>query len=456
MGNCFDKRNQSATCEKPNAQSTSSNKSQKVTYKDDDRMINNTVNVSAKSSIKKDHTTVTEASRNTEELQPINNLINVTIFTYKELIAATDYFRPDLILGEGGFGLVYKGVIDDNVRAGFTSTKVAVKELNPDGYQGDREWLAEVNYLGQFCHPNLVRLIGYCCEDKHRLLVYEYMACGSLDTHLFRRKNTLTWPLRIKIALDAAKGLACLHEAERPIIYRDFKTSNILLDANFNAKLSDFGLAKEGPTGDQTHVSTRVMGTYGYAAPEYIRTGHLTTKSDVFGFGVVLLEIMVGKRALDKKRPRQEQSLVDWARPLLIRTTQLLRIIDPKLQGQYSSKNAADVANLAHRCLNENPKIRPTMSEVVELLEIYNQDREQEEDSEEDSSEEDSEEDAYNIGKLESRSIFHDTRRNRRRIKSDPPPKEFDYHYCHSKPRSSADRYEKYGRSLWNEGNLYI
>nr|XP_027191960.1 probable serine/threonine-protein kinase PBL17 isoform X3 [Cicer arietinum] len=213
-------------------------------------------------------------SMNIKELREGAGYSNVDIFTYQELRLATKHFRPDFILGEGGFGVVYKGVIDDSVRTGYKSTEVAIKELNREGFQGDREWLTEVNYLGQFSHPNLVKLIGYCCEDEHRLLVYEFMASGSLEKHLFRRAgSTLNWSKRMKIALHAARGLAFLHGAERPIIYRDFKTSNILLDADFNAKLSDFGLAKDGPMGDQTHVSTRVMGTYGYAAPEYVMTG---------------------------------------------------------------------------------------------------------------------------------------------------------------------------------------
>ncbi|CAN6551977.1 unnamed protein product [Malus baccata var. baccata] len=310
------------------------------------------------------------ASKNVKDLRQSPGYINVSIFTYDEMSLATKRYRPDLILGEGGFGVVYKGVIDDTVRAGYKTTQVAIKELNREGYQGDREWLAEVNYLGQLSNPNLVKLIGYCCEDDHRLLVYEYMASGSLEKHLFRRVGcTLTWSRRMKIALDAAKGLAFLHGAERPIIYRDFKTSNILLDGDFNAKLSDFGLAKEGPMGDQTHVSTRVMGTYGYAAPEYVMTGHLTARSDVYGFGVVLLELLLGRRAMDKSRPGQEHNLVEWARPLLNHNKKLLRIVDPRLEGQYSLKTAMKVAHLAYQCLSQNPKGRPLMSQVVELLE---------------------------------------------------------------------------------------
>ncbi|CAM8890155.1 unnamed protein product [Rhodiola kirilowii] len=240
--------------------------------------------------------------KDVKDLRQGSSYINVDSFSYEEMRTATKQFRPDLIVGEGGFGIVYRGTLDEAVRAGSKTVKVAIKELNPEGFQGDREWLAEINYLGQLSHPNLVKLIGYCCEDEHRLLVYEYMESGSLEKNLFRRTGpTLTWSTRMKIALDAARGLAFLHGAERPIIYRDFKTSNILLDEDYNAKLSDFGLAKEGPMGDQTHVSTRVMGTYGYAAPEYVMTGHLTARSDVYGFGVVLLELLIGRRAMDKK-----------------------------------------------------------------------------------------------------------------------------------------------------------
>ncbi|XP_011017591.1 PREDICTED: serine/threonine-protein kinase At5g01020 isoform X2 [Populus euphratica] len=315
-------------------------------------------------------TSTPSVPKNVTDLRNSPGYGNVDIFTYEEMKLATKQFRPDYILGEGGFGVVYKGVIDESVRTLYKTTYVAIKELNPDGLQGDREWLAEVNYLGQLSHPNLVKLIGYCCEDEHRLLVYEYMASGSLEKHLFRRVGcTLTWSKRMKIALDAAKGLAFLHGAERSIIYRDFKTSNILLDSDFNAKLSDFGLAKDGPMGDQTHVSTRVMGTYGYAAPEYVMTGHLTARSDVYGFGVVLLELLLGRRALDKSRPSREHNLVEWARPLLNHNKKVLRILDPRMEGQYSSRIAMKVANLAYQCLSQNPKGRPLMNQVVELLE---------------------------------------------------------------------------------------
>ncbi|KAL5166859.1 putative serine/threonine-protein kinase PBL8 [Glycine soja] len=295
---------------------------------------------------------------------------HVIAFTLYELETITKSFRGDYILGEGGFGTVYKGYIDENVRVGLKSLPVAVKVLNKEGLQGHREWLTEVNFLGQLRHPNLVKLIGYCCEDDHRLLVYEFMFRGSLENHLFRKATVpLSWATRMMIALGAAKGLAFLHNAERPVIYRDFKTSNILLDSDYTAKLSDFGLAKAGPQGDETHVSTRVMGTYGYAAPEYVMTGHLTARSDVYSFGVVLLELLTGRKSVDKTRPGKEQSLVDWARPKLNDKRKLLQIIDPRLENQYSVRAAQKACSLAYYCLSQNPKARPLMSDVVETLE---------------------------------------------------------------------------------------
>ncbi|KAG7010546.1 putative serine/threonine-protein kinase PBL9 [Cucurbita argyrosperma subsp. argyrosperma] len=239
---------------------------------------------------------------------------NLKSFSFAELKAATRNFRPDSVVGEGGFGLVFKGWIDEHSFAAAkpgTGMVIAVKRLNQDGFQGHREWLAEVNFLGQLSHCHLVRLVGYCLEDEHRLLVYEFMPRGSLENHLFRRGSyfqPLSWSLRLKVALGAAKGLAFLHCDERKVIFRDFKTSNILLDSKYNAKLSDFGLAKDGPTGDKSHVSTRVMGTYGYAAPD-------------------------------------------------------------RLEGQYSLDGAYKACTLALRCLSIQPKLRPNMDDVVKELE---------------------------------------------------------------------------------------
>jgi serine/threonine protein kinase len=301
-------------------------------------------------------------------------------FSFAELKTATRNFRPDSVLGEGGFGSVFKGWIDENSLTAAkpgTGMVIAVKKLNQESFQGHREWLAEVNYLGQLYHPNLVKLIGYCVEDEHRLLVYEFMPRGSLENHLFRRGSyfqPLSWNLRMKVALGAAKGLAFLHSAETKVIYRDFKTSNVLLDSNYIPKLSDFGLAKDGPTGDKSYVSTRIMGTYGYAAPEYLATGHLTAKSDVYSFGVVLVEMLSGRRAVDKNRPSGEQNLVEWAKPFLANKRKLFRVIDNRLEGQYSMEAAYKAATLGLRCISFEPKFRPIMYEVVTELEKLQED----------------------------------------------------------------------------------
>ncbi|CAL0317209.1 unnamed protein product [Lupinus luteus] len=305
-----------------------------------------------------------------EELKVASSLRK---FTFNGLRVATRNFRPESLLGEGGFGCVFKGWIEENGTAPMkpgTGLTVAVKTLNHNGKQGHKEWLAELNYLGDLLHPNLVKLIGFCIEDDQRLLVYEFMPRGSLDNHLFRKGPLpLPWSIRMKIALGAAKGLAFLHEeAKRPIIYRDFKTSNILLDAEYNAKLSDFGLAKDAPEGEKTHVSTRVMGTHGYAAPEYVMTGHLTSKSDVYSFGVVLLEMLTGRRCIDKRRPNGEHNLVEWARPMLGNWRMFLRIMDPRLEGHFSVKGAQKASQLASECLSRDPKARPLISEVVKAL----------------------------------------------------------------------------------------
>ncbi|OIW19286.1 hypothetical protein TanjilG_20411 [Lupinus angustifolius] len=315
---------------------------------------------------------------NPEEVEVLrrDSAVNPLVaFTYDELKIMTGNFRPDSVLGGGGFGSVYKGFISEELRQGLPPLAVAVKVHDGDNsHQGHREWLAEVIFLGQLSHPNLVKLIGYCCEDEHRVLIYEYMARGSVENNLFSKiLLPLPWSIRMKIAFGAAKGLAFLHEAEKPVIYRDFKTSNILLDSDYNAKLSDFGLAKDGPVGDKSHVSTRIMGTYGYAAPEYIMTGHLTPRSDVYSFGVVLLELLSGRKSLDKFRPAREQNLTDWALPLLKEKKKILNIIDPKLEGDYPIKSVHKAAMLAYHCLNRNPKARPLMRDIVDSLEPLQQ-----------------------------------------------------------------------------------
>ncbi|XP_072953424.1 probable serine/threonine-protein kinase PBL8 [Typha angustifolia] len=226
-------------------------------------------------------------------------------------------------------------------------------------------------FLGRLRHPNLVKLIGYCYEKEHRMIVYEFVAEGSLETHLFRKPlcDPLPWRTRLKIAVGAAKGLAFLHEAEKPVIYRDFKASNILLDPDYTAKLSDFGLAKDGPEGDDTHISTSVMGTHGYVAPEYVLTGHLTAMSDVYSFGVVLLELLTGRQCFDGTRRCRERDLVCWAKRYLRRPKKkLYKIMDPRLQ-YYCQKDAEKAAMVACKCLSSNRKLRPRMRDVVEALE---------------------------------------------------------------------------------------
>lgn len=306
---------------------------------------------------------------------------NLRTFTFTELRAATKNFKADTVLGEGGFGRVYKGWVDEktlNPAKPGSGMVVAIKKLNPESLQGYEEWQSEIHFLGRLSHPNLVKLLGYCWEERELLLVYEFMAKGSLENHLFRRGSApLPWELRLKIAIGAARGLAFLHASEKQkVIYRDFKASNILLDANYSAKLSDFGLAKLGPTDSKSHVTTRVMGTYGYAAPEYVATGHLYVKSDVYGFGVLLLEMLSGERALDENRPSSQEKLVDWAKPYLKqllanngrRKQQLARLMDPRLEGQYNSKQALQAAQLTLGCLAAEPKSRPSMNQVLETL----------------------------------------------------------------------------------------
>ncbi|KAL6126534.1 hypothetical protein ACLB2K_074581 [Fragaria x ananassa] len=287
-------------------------------------------------------------------------------FTFRELAAATKNFRADCFVGEGGFGQVYRGHLES------TNQEVAIKKLDSNGLQGNREFLVEVLMLSLLHHPNLVNLIGYCADGDQRLLVYEYMPLGSLEDHLHDLppdKKHLDWNTRMKIAAGAAKGLEYLHDkANPPVIYRDLKCSNILLDEGYHPKLSDFGLAKLGPVGDNTHVSTRVMGTYGYCAPEYAMTGQLTLKSDVYSFGVVLLEIITGRKAIDNSRAAGEHNLVAWARPLFRDRRKFSQIADPLLQGQYPMRGMYQALAVAAMCVQEQPNMRPVIADVVTAL----------------------------------------------------------------------------------------
>ncbi|XP_009769052.1 probable serine/threonine-protein kinase PBL23 [Nicotiana sylvestris] len=294
--------------------------------------------------------------------------ISAQTFTFNDLALATKNFDSECLLGEGGFGKVYKGHIERK------NIDVAVKQLDRNGFQGNREFLVEVLLLSLLHHPNLVTLEGFCSDGDQRILVYEFMSNGSLEDHLLEltpEKRPLDWITRMRIAEGAARGLEYLHETANPsVIYRDFKASNILLDENFNPKLSDFGLAKLGPTGEKTHVSTRVMGTYGYCAPEYASTGQLTTKSDVYSFGVVFLEIITGRRVIDSSRPSEEQNLVVWAIPLFRDKKKFHLMADPLLGGDYPMKALYQALAIAAMCLQEEASTRPLMSDVVTALEF--------------------------------------------------------------------------------------
>ncbi|GAB4860233.1 Probable serine/threonine-protein kinase pbl5 [Ancistrocladus abbreviatus] len=323
--------------------------------------------------VKKEESRDVNPSLDAKELEPQDtsvegnpNQSKAKTFTYQQLVAATDNFRADCFLGEGGFGKVYKGRLEN------TNQVVAIKQLDPNGLQGVREFVVEVLTLGLADHPNLVKLIGYCAEGDQRLLVYEYMPLGSLEFHLHDlqpNQKPLDWNTRMKIAAGAAKGLEYLHDKMKPpVIYRDLKCSNILLDEGYHAKLSDFGLAKVGPMGDKTHVSTRVMGTYGYCAPDYAMTGQLTFKSDIYSFGVVLLEIITGRKAIDNTKDAKEHNLVGWARPKFKDRRTFPQMVDPRLQGQYPMRGLYQALAIAAMCVQEQPNMRPQVADVVTAL----------------------------------------------------------------------------------------
>ncbi|XP_015576698.2 probable serine/threonine-protein kinase PBL21 [Ricinus communis] len=287
-------------------------------------------------------------------------------FTFRELAVATNNFREMNLIGEGGFGRVYKGRLE-------SGQIVAVKQLNHDGVQGFQEFIVEVLMLSLLHHSNLVTLIGYCTAGDQRLLVYEYMQMGSVEDHIFDLdpdKEPLNWSTRMKIAVGAARGLEYLHcKANPPVIYRDLKSANILLDTDFNPKLSDFGLAKLGPVGENTHVSTRVMGTYGYCAPEYAMSGKLTLKSDIYSFGVVLLELITGRKAIDRSKRPGEQNLVAWARPFLKDQKKFYQLVDPLLQGCYPRRCLNYAIAITAMCLHEEANFRPLIGDIVVALE---------------------------------------------------------------------------------------
>ncbi|XVE89718.1 hypothetical protein DITRI_Ditri20bG0018100 [Diplodiscus trichospermus] len=289
----------------------------------------------------------------------------VQVFTYKELELATDNFSEVNVIGNGGFGVVYKGVLPDG-------TVAAIKRLHRDGKQGERAFRMEVDLMSRLNSPYLVELLGYCADQHHRLLMFEFMPNGTLQQHLHHPSSQyrpLEWGARLRIALDSARALEFLHEhAISAVIHRDFKCSNVLLDQNLRAKVSDFGLAKMGSDKINGQISTRVLGTTGYLAPEYASTGKLTTKSDVYSYGVVLLQLLTGRVPVDIKRPPGEHVLVSWALPRLTNRDKLEEMVDPAIKGQYSMKDLIQVAAIAAMCVQPEADYRPLMMDVVQSL----------------------------------------------------------------------------------------
>jgi serine/threonine protein kinase len=288
-------------------------------------------------------------------------------FSYDELSQVTSGFSEKNLLGEGGFGCVYKGVLSDG-------REVAVKQLKIGGSQGEREFKAEVEIISRVHHRHLVTLVGYCISEQHRLLVYDYVPNNTLHYHLHAPgRPVMTWETRVRVAAGAARGIAYLHEDCHPrIIHRDIKSSNILLDNSFEALVADFGLAKIAQELDlNTHVSTRVMGTFGYMAPEYATSGKLSEKADVYSYGVILLELITGRKPVDTSQPLGDESLVEWARPLLgqaIENEEFDELVDPRLGKNFIPGEMFRMVEAAAACVRHSAAKRPKMSQVVRAL----------------------------------------------------------------------------------------
>nr|KAJ0187433.1 hypothetical protein LSAT_V11C900491650 [Lactuca sativa] len=305
--------------------------------------------------------TTTSSSSSIEWLQPCRH------FKFSEILIATDKFNESLVIGHGGFGKVYKG----NIINGSSVTIAAIKRLDSMSSQGATEFRAEVEMLSKLRHCHLVSLLGYCNHEKEMILIYEYMPNGTLEDHLHKLHTPLSWLQRLKICIGTARGLDYLHTGtgiEFGVIHRDVKSSNILLHESWEAKISDFGLSRIGGKNQPTTcVNTLVKGTFGYLDPNYFSTGKLTRKSDVYAFGVVLLEVLCRKRAVDRRLDEEQWGLVTWAQES-IKEGNLNNIIDSGIKAQISSKCLKEFVRIVERCLLNNPKQRPTMAEVVVTL----------------------------------------------------------------------------------------
>ncbi|CAN4095377.1 unnamed protein product [Withania somnifera] len=285
-------------------------------------------------------------------------------FTLRELEIATNFFAHENVIGEGGYGIVYRGVMEDN-------SCVAVKNLLNNRGQAEREFKVEVEAIGRVRHKNLVRLLGYCAEGAHRMLVYEYVDNGNLEQWLHGdvgQYSPLTWEIRMNIILGTAKGLTYLHEGLEPkVVHRDIKSSNILIDKHWNAKVSDFGLAKLLGS-ERSYITTRVMGTFGYVAPEYASTGMLNDRSDVYSFGILIMEIISGRNPVDYSRAPGEVNLVDWLK-IMVSNRNSEGVLDPKLREKPSSRALKRALLVALRCVDPNAQKRPKMGHVIHMLE---------------------------------------------------------------------------------------
>lgn len=305
-----------------------------------------------------------ERDKQTIAMQPIA-IPSVPVDELKDI---TDNFASKCLIGEGAYGRVYHGVLK-------SGRAVAIKKLD-SSKQPDQEFLAQVSMVSRLKNENVVQLLGYCVDGGLRILAYEYAPNGSLHDMLHGRKGVkgaqpgpvLSWAQRVKIAVSAAKGLEYLHEKAQPhIIHRDIKSSNVLLFDDDVAKIADFDLSNQAPDMAARLHSTRVLGTFGYHAPEYAMTGQLNSKSDVYSFGVVLLELLTGRKPVDYTLPRGQQSLVTWATPKLSED-KVKQCVDGRLNGDYPPKAVAKMAAVAALCVQYEADFRPNMSIVVKAL----------------------------------------------------------------------------------------
>ncbi|KAI5059352.1 hypothetical protein GOP47_0025671 [Adiantum capillus-veneris] len=295
--------------------------------------------------------------------------IQAPCLSMEQLKEATENFGPKALIGEGSYGRVYYATLDGKA--------AAIKKLDTTNQQeSNEEFLSQVSMVSRLKHDNLVEFVGYCVDGNLRILAYEFATMGSLHDVLHGRKGVqgaqpgpvLDWMQRVKIAVGAARGLEYLHEkVQPPVIHRDIRSSNVLLFDDFTAKVADFNLSNQAPDMAARLHSTRVLGTFGYHAPEYAMTGQLTQKSDVYSFGVVLLELLTGRKPVDHTMPRGQQSLVTWATPRLSED-KVKQCVDPKLKGEYPMKGVAKMAAVAALCVQYEAEFRPNMSIVVKAL----------------------------------------------------------------------------------------